>query len=181
MFFIFRMICLEKEKRKLSKWLSLWLEHFYMYPCRLSIERKCCHVKLIHVFTFKKSDALIKCFQLYSALIEKHLLMNWKEFASLHFPCFAWFLFSHLLGHFSLQDCFKNSFCFECTSWLTMKIRLYLYKLYADSGQKSISHDFLFVKFIVTCIFCTILLYLVVENWNIRSEFYCYWMYPHIN
>lgn len=109
MFLIFRMICLEKEKRKLSKWLSLWLEHFYMYPCRLSIERKCCHVKLIHVFTFKKSDALIKCFQLYSALIEKHLLMNWKEFASLHFPCFAWFLFSHLLGNFSLQDCFKNT------------------------------------------------------------------------
>lgn len=109
MFLIFRMICLEKEKRKLSKWLSFWLEHFYMYPCRLSIERKCCHVKLIHVFTFKKSDALIKCFQLYSALIEKHLLMNWKEFASLHFPCFAWFLFSHLLGHFSLQDCFKNT------------------------------------------------------------------------
>lgn len=104
MFLIFRMICLEKEKRKLSKWLSLWLEHFYMYPCRLSIERKCCHVKLI--FTFEKNDALIKSFQLYSALIEKHLLMNWKEFASLHY--FALFLFSHLLGHFSLQDCLNT-------------------------------------------------------------------------
>lgn len=54
--------------------ITLIRAFLYVSMYRSSIERKCCHVKLI--FTFKKNDALIKGFQLYSALIEKHLLMN---------------------------------------------------------------------------------------------------------